>query len=82
MLTVMKTTSCGPWINPEYSGSTKHITQDKTRFIQLRNLDEDIYITIGNQIKEPAHGIGGACPRHRRSLPTASATSVVVSFVL
>jgi len=36
------------------SGSTRHITPDKTQFIQLRNLDEDIYIKFGNQTKEPA----------------------------
>lgn len=47
------------------SGSTKHITPDKTQFIQLRSLDEDIYITFGNQTKEPAHGIGDVAVRTR-----------------
>ncbi len=41
-----------------FSGSTRHITPDKTQSIQLRNLDEDIYILFGNLTKRPAHGIG------------------------
>eukprot|EP00983_Pelagomonas_calceolata_P078246 1154201-Pelagomonas_calceolata.AAC.2 len=40
------------------SGSTKHITPDKTQFIHLRDLSVDIFITFGNHTKEPAHGIG------------------------
>jgi len=47
------------------SESTRHITPDKTQFIQVRNLDEDIYIAFGNQTKEPAHGIGDIAVRTR-----------------
>jgi len=40
-------------------------TRTKPSSSQLRNLDEDFYITFGNQTKEPAHGIGDIAVRTR-----------------